>query len=57
VTTTGQEEECRLTRELSAPTLIPHSFPLRLPELLAIRLAVPGKILLFCDYCRHEPTR
>ena len=38
-----------MTRKLSAPTLIPHGFPLRLPELLTFRVTIPGKILLFCN--------
>jgi hypothetical protein len=48
---------CRVTRTLSAPTPITHGFPLRLPELLAIRVSIPGEILLFCNYCWHDPTR
>jgi hypothetical protein len=42
---------------LSAPALILNGFPLRLPELLTIRVIIPGKILLFCHCCWHNPTR
>jgi len=42
---------------LSAPALILNGFPLRLPELLTIRVTFPGKILLFCHCCWHNPAR
>src|SRR5215831_10859627 len=38
----SRRRECRMTRKLSAPTLIPHGFPLRLPELLTCRVTIPG---------------
>lgn len=46
-----------MTQKLSAPALILNGFPLCLPELLTIRVTIPGKILLFYQDCWHNPTR
>ncbi len=46
-----------MPKKLSAPALILNGFPLRLPEVLTIRVTIPGKILLLCHHCWHTPTR
>jgi hypothetical protein len=46
-----------VTRKLSAPTLIPHGFPLRLPELLAIRVTILGRIVINWAPYKEEECR